>query len=118
MKAMRDTAGPGRSRTDLANAGILRLDYDRCDDRLFVTVSAPAPSGRPERDELGWATLRALVGELRVQVRTDVATVTLVEPIPSAGRVPSRPAGPRVCHAPTRSRRTLIRSGGPERPRP
>jgi serine/threonine-protein kinase RsbW len=67
----------------LAPAGTIELRYDRYATCLHVTVSARAPQGWPERDELGWAMLGTLVGEVRARLRDGVGVLTLIEPLPS-----------------------------------
>jgi serine/threonine-protein kinase RsbW len=65
-------------------AATMELSYDRYPDALHVTVRARAPFDWPERDELGWAMLGSLVGEVRVRVEGGVGTLTLIEPLPTA----------------------------------
>lgn len=60
------------------------LCYERYPDSLHVTVRARTPDGWPDRDELGWAMLNSLVGEVRASVEDGVGTLTLVEPLPGA----------------------------------
>lgn len=62
----------------------LELRYDRHPSSLHVTVSGPAPRGWPERDELGWAMLSALVGDVQVSVRDGVGALTLIVPLPTS----------------------------------
>jgi serine/threonine-protein kinase RsbW len=80
LQALLDTAddapAPAPNRT-------MELSYDRYPAALHVTVRAPAPEGWPERDELGWAMLGTLVGEVRASVRDGVGTLTLIEPLPT-----------------------------------
>ena len=61
----------------------LELSYDRHPASLHVTVRARAPLGWPHRDELGWAMLASLVGEVRVRVRDGIGALTLIEPLPT-----------------------------------
>jgi serine/threonine-protein kinase RsbW len=65
-------------------AGSMELRYDRHPTSLHVTVRARAPHGWPGRDELGWAMLGSLVGEVRVQVEDGIGALTLIEPLPTA----------------------------------
>lgn len=60
----------------------MEIGYDRYPDALHIVVRARAPHGWPERDELGWALLGSLVGELKVSVEDGIGTLTLVEPLP------------------------------------
>lgn len=61
----------------------MELSYDRFPRHLHVTIRAKAPRGWPERDELGWAMLGSLVGEVRMELRADgIGVLTLVEPLP------------------------------------
>ncbi|HEX4791355.1 MAG TPA: hypothetical protein VH372_23035 [Actinospica sp.] len=60
----------------------MELSYDRYPAHLHVTVRAPAPQGWPECDELGWAVLGSLVGEVRASVRNGIGVLTLIEPLP------------------------------------
>jgi hypothetical protein len=71
--------GPGP-----AFAGTMELSYDRHPTSLHVTVRARAPRGWPGRDELGWAMLGSLVGEVRVLVEDGIGALTLIEPLPAA----------------------------------
>ena len=74
-----------RSTADIApppHRETLELGYDRYPDSLHVTVRSRAPRGWPEREELGWAMLGSLVGEVRVQVRDGIGALTLIEPLP------------------------------------
>jgi serine/threonine-protein kinase RsbW len=61
---------------------VLELSYDRFPDALHVTVRAPVDEGWPLVDELGWAMLGALVGEVRVEVRGGLGTLILIQPLP------------------------------------
>ncbi|MBR7838723.1 hypothetical protein KDL01_35975 [Actinospica durhamensis] len=61
----------------------LELSYDRHPASLHVTVRARAPLGWPQRDELGWAMLASLVGEVRVRVHDGIGALTLIEPLPT-----------------------------------
>lgn len=69
-----------------ASAGppTLELRYDRHPSTLHVTVSGRAPRDWPERDELGWAMLSALVGDVQVSVRDGVGALTLIVPLPTS----------------------------------
>ena len=71
--------GPGP-----ASAGTMELSYDRHPTSLHVTVRARAPRGWPGRDELGWAMLGSLVGEVRVRVEDGMGALTLIQPLPTA----------------------------------
>lgn len=62
----------------------MQLSYERYPTSLHVTVRARTPQGWPERDELGWAMLNTLVGEVRVSTHEGIGTLTLVEPLPGA----------------------------------
>jgi anti-sigma regulatory factor (Ser/Thr protein kinase) len=73
-------------------AETMEISYDRYPSALHVAVRARAPQGWPAHDELGWALLGSLVGEVTVSVEDGVGTLTLIEPLPSA---PSKePAAP------------------------
>jgi anti-sigma regulatory factor (Ser/Thr protein kinase) len=61
----------------------LELSYDRHPASLHVTVRSRAPLGWPHRDELGWAMLASLVGEVRVGVSGGIGALTLIEPLPT-----------------------------------
>lgn len=61
----------------------MELCYDRYPTALHVTVRARAPLGWPEGDELGWALLGSLVGDVRVSVSDGIGALTLVEPLPT-----------------------------------
>ena len=65
-------------------AGTMELSYDRHPTSLHVTVKARAPRGWPDRDELGWAVLGSLVGEVRVRVEDGIGALTLIQPLPTA----------------------------------
>lgn len=67
-----------------AETQTLELRYDRHPSSLHVTVSGRAPRDWPERDELGWAMLSALVGDVRVSVRDGVGALTLIVPLPTS----------------------------------
>ena len=67
-----------------ASADTLELRYDRHPSSLHVTVSGRAPRDWPERDELGWAMLSALVGDVQVSVEDGVGALTLIVPLPNA----------------------------------
>jgi serine/threonine-protein kinase RsbW len=62
----------------------MELAYDRFPDALHVTLRSPAPDGWPGRDELGWAMLGSLVGEVRARVQDGMGILTLIEPLPTA----------------------------------
>jgi serine/threonine-protein kinase RsbW len=66
-----------------ASRATLELAYDRFPASLHVTVRGPAPRGWPGRDELGWAVLGSLVGEVRAVVADGIGTLTLIEPLPT-----------------------------------
>ena len=68
----------------VASAETLELRYDRHPSSLHVTVSGRAPRDWPERDELGWAMLSALVGDVQVSVRDGVGALTLIVPLPTS----------------------------------
>lgn len=71
-----DTAPPATEQT-------MELSYDRYPRHLHVTIRSRAPRSWPERDELGWAMLGSLVGEVRMEVRDGVGVLTLIEPLPT-----------------------------------
>jgi anti-sigma regulatory factor (Ser/Thr protein kinase) len=71
----------------------MEIRYDRYPDALHIVVRARAPQDWPERDELGWALLGSLVGEVTVDVEDGIGTLTLVEPLPSDAQPPA-PAPP------------------------
>jgi hypothetical protein len=74
---------------------MMEISYDRYPDALHVAVRARAPRGWPEHDELGWALLGSLVGEVAVSVEDGVGTLTLIEPKPSTPpSTPSEPSTP------------------------
>ena len=60
----------------------MELSYHRHPRHLHVTIRARAPQGWPARDELGWAMLGSLVGEVRTEVRDGIGVLTLIEPLP------------------------------------
>lgn len=68
---------------------VLELAYDRFPDALHITVRAPVAEDWPRVDDLGWAMLRALVGDVRVEVRHGIGTLTLIQPL----RLPPLPEG-------------------------
>lgn len=61
----------------------MELAYDRYPGELRVTVRAAVGDGWPDVDELGWAVLRALVGDLHVDVHGGVGVLTLMLPLPA-----------------------------------
>jgi hypothetical protein len=63
---------------------MLELRFERCPGELRVLVSGPAPRHGSNPDEIGWILLRALVGDVRMDVLGGTATVTLTEPLPAA----------------------------------
>ena len=63
---------------------VLELSYDRYPDALHVTVRAPVDEDWPRVDELGWAMLGALVGDVRVEVRGGLGILILIQPLPEA----------------------------------
>ena len=71
----------------------MEIRYDRYPDALHIVVRARAPQDWPEREELGWALLGSLVGEVTVDVEDGIGTLTLVEPLPSDAQ-PAAPASP------------------------
>jgi len=73
------SSGPG----DWPIPETLEIGYDLFPDELHVRVRAATPDGWPQVDETGWALLRALVGDVRVQAHEGLGTLTLVEPLPS-----------------------------------
>ena len=78
IKSGRDADGP-----EAAPEQTMELSYDRHPTSLHVTVRARAPEGWPGRDELGWAMLGSLVGQIRVQVEDGIGTLTLIQPLPT-----------------------------------
>lgn len=70
-----------QSEPGAAARATLCLCYDRCVDRLRVTVRGPAPALWPARDELGWVLLCAVAGEVHAEVVDGVGTLTLVDPL-------------------------------------
>ncbi|WP_051450332.1 ATP-binding protein [Actinospica robiniae] len=60
----------------------MELSYDRYPRHLHVTIRARAPRSWPARDELGWAMLGSLVGQVRIEVREGIGVLTLIEPLP------------------------------------
>jgi anti-sigma regulatory factor (Ser/Thr protein kinase) len=60
----------------------MELSYDRYPDELHVTVRAAVGVDWPTVDDLGWAMLRALVGDVRVHVEDGVGELTLILPLP------------------------------------
>jgi len=72
--------------TDSSASEMLELRYDRYEDALHITVRGLAPANWPEREEIGWAMLRALVGEVRAEDADGVGTLTLIEPLYAADR--------------------------------
>ncbi|HWG28874.1 ATP-binding protein [Actinospica sp.] len=71
---------------DAAMTDTMEISYDRYPAALHVIVRAPAPHDWPERDELGWALLGSLVGDVSVSVEDGIGTLTLVEPLPSGAQ--------------------------------
>ena len=67
-----------------ASEDTMTLQYDRFPASLHVTVSAKVPGGWPRRDELGWAMLSSLVGDVQVDRRDGVGALTLIVPLPTA----------------------------------
>jgi hypothetical protein len=63
--------------------GTLELAYDLYPTELHVTVRAEVPEGWPRVDETGWALLRALVGDVRVEAHEGLGALTLVEQLPA-----------------------------------
>jgi anti-sigma regulatory factor (Ser/Thr protein kinase) len=61
----------------------IELAYDRHPSELHVSVRAAVGENWPEVDDLGWALLRALVGDVRVEVRDGVGVLTLIQPLPT-----------------------------------
>ena len=66
-----------------APPGKLELAYDRHDTTLHIILRGIAPVDWPDRGELGWALLEALVGEVHAEVRDGVGVLTLIEPLPT-----------------------------------
>lgn len=61
----------------------MEISYDLFPDELHVSVRSATPEGWPQVDETGWALLRALVGDVRVQAHEGLGVLTLVEPLPA-----------------------------------
>ena len=72
----------GADAVPAASTETMQLTYDRYPTTLHVTVSARAPEGWPEADELVWAMLNSLVSEVRYTVVDGIGTLTLIEPLP------------------------------------
>ena len=68
-----------------ATTETMQLSYDRYPASLHVTVRARIPRGWPESDELRWAMLNSMVGEVRVSAKDGIGTLTLIEPLPGVG---------------------------------
>ena len=71
--------------------GTLELAYDRHDTTLHVILRGTVPSGWPDREDLGWAVLESLVGEVHAEVRDGTGVLTLIDPLPRAGGRMHRP---------------------------
>jgi anti-sigma regulatory factor (Ser/Thr protein kinase) len=65
----------------------MELSYDRYPDELHVTVRAAVGPDWPAVDELGWAMLRALVGDVRVDATDGVGALTLILPLPTGQEI-------------------------------
>lgn len=77
-------AARGREMEPVEESGAtLQVCYDRYPDRLEVTVLGLAPPMWPGQDELGWAVLRAIIGDVNAEVIDGVGILTLVEPLPA-----------------------------------
>ena len=61
----------------------MELSYDRFPAELHVTVRAAVGAGWPAVGDLGWAMLRALVGDVEVEVEDGVGALTLILPLPA-----------------------------------
>lgn len=61
----------------------MELSYDRYPDELHVTVRAAVGADWPAAQELGWAMLRALVGDVRVDALDGMGELTLILPLPT-----------------------------------
>ncbi len=61
----------------------MEIVYDRYPDELHVTVRAAAGENLRAVNELGWAMLEALVGDVQVRVGDGVGAVTLILPLPT-----------------------------------
>ena len=61
----------------------MEISFDLLPAELRVSVRAATPTGWPQVDETGWALLRALVGDVRVQAHEGLGVLTLVEPLPA-----------------------------------
>jgi hypothetical protein len=67
-----------------AVSGMLGLSFESDGARLKVTVRGAAPRHWPDQDDVGWAMLQALVGELRAEVSRGIGTLTLIDPLARA----------------------------------
>ena len=67
-----------------AAPGLLELSFASDGARLRVTVRGTAPPHWPDPDDVGWALLQALVGELRAETDGGLGTLTLIESLPRA----------------------------------
>ena len=76
----------GADSASAATTETMEISYDRYPTALHVMVRARAPHDWPERDELGWALLGSLVGDVSVSVEDGIGTLTLVEPLPSSAQ--------------------------------
>jgi serine/threonine-protein kinase RsbW len=61
----------------------LELNFDRGPGQLRITVRGPAPSCRPDPEDIGWLVLRALVDEVHLDTAGATATVTLTDSLPA-----------------------------------
>ena len=76
--------GHGQAEQPGAAPGMLELAFETDGAQLQVTVRGAAPPHWPEPDDVGWAMLKALVGELRAEVDDGLGTLTLIGPLPRA----------------------------------
>ncbi|HEX4792005.1 MAG TPA: ATP-binding protein [Actinospica sp.] len=70
--------------TGAADETMIELRFERHPGELRVLVTGPAPQRGSDPDEVGWLLLRALVGDVRMDMQGETATVTLTEPLPVA----------------------------------
>lgn len=71
---------------DWASPQTMEIGYDLYPGELQVSVRAAAPDDWPRVGEAGWALLRALVGDVRVESHEGLGVLTLVEPLPDRRR--------------------------------
>lgn len=79
-----DALGPDGLGPDPADAATIQVCYEKYPAHLYVTVSARAPLGWPERDEVGWEMMSDVVDAVRVRLRDGIGTLTLIVALPTA----------------------------------